>query len=1024
MDFMAGADRYANAERQRLGRSVSIMRNRRGAVGARRLGVAVAAAALTAGLIGPVAAATHDYPFRNPHLALNARVDDLLGRLTLDEKISLLHQFQPAIPRLGVPEFKTGTEALHGLAWTTDRNNNGAVVTANATVFPQAIGLASTWDPALIKQVGSVVGDEARGYNHDSPGVWGAQLWAPVVNLLRDPRWGRNEEGYSEDSYLTGAISTAYGKGMTGDDPRDLKTAPVLKHYLANNNEVHRDTTSSNLRPRVKHEYDELAFKPAISADAATGVMASYNLVNGRPNTVSPDLNDVVRTWTDKTLYNVSDASAPYNLTGSEQYYATNAEGFAATLKAGLDSFTVDNQNSAPTIENINAALAQGLLTEADIDTAVRHVLSIRFRLGDFDPDGGPYAHITKDVVNSPAHQRLARKTADEAMVLLKNDHSALPLNAARTKKVAVIGQLEKTLYTDWYSGTMPYKVTPLDAISEKLAGRGSVAETEGVDRIALKEITSGKYVTAGAAADGAVLKVNGTTPGPTQQFDVFDWGQGVLTLRSVANGKYVDRFNFGPSFANQAAQPNGWFVQQQFKLEDAGDGTFVIRYVGYEKAFDWAGPEQYLTVAGDGTLSLTATTAAGAAHFSKEIINSGIQSAVAAATGADAAVVVVGSMPFINGREDHDRTTMALAEGQTQLIKAVHEANPNTIVVVENSYPTTLNWEQQNIPAILWTTHAGQETGHAIADVLFGDVNPAGRLTQTWYRSEADLPDILNYDIIKADSTYQYFNGKPLYPFGHGLSYSKFRFDDLRVSPSTVQPDGTVHVTVNVTNTGQRAGDEVVQLYTHQRVSRDKEPNEQLRAFQRVHLASGQTKSIRLTLPAADLAHWDVTRNRWVVESATHDILVGASATDIRARASLRVDGEQIPARNLTTDTMAVNFDDYAGVDLVDESKVRGDAVGASTGDWIKFADTQLGQAGAGTFTASVAKAPAGPASIEIRLDDPVSGRLVGSAQVPSTGDKYTYTVTTAPLTDASGRHDVYLVFTGDVRISTFSIR
>src|ERR1041384_2972227 len=301
--------------------------------------------------------------FQDPRRPMNARIDDLLHRLTLAEKISLLHQFQPAIPRLGMPVFKTGSEALHGLAWTTDRDNNGAVVTATGTVFPQAIGLASTWDPALMHQVGAVVGNEARGFNVINPRVWGLQLWAPVVNLLRDPRWGRNEEGYSEDARLTGAIATAYGQGIEGDDPVYLRAAPVLKHYLANNNEINRDITSSNLRPRVKKEYDELAFKLPIAADAATGVMGSYNLVNGRPDTVNPDIQDVVRSWTKRTLYNVSDAGAPYNLTGSEQYHATNAEGFAAALQAGIDSSTVDNQHSDPTIQIITTAPALGLLT-------------------------------------------------------------------------------------------------------------------------------------------------------------------------------------------------------------------------------------------------------------------------------------------------------------------------------------------------------------------------------------------------------------------------------------------------------------------------------------------------------------------------------------------------------------------------------------------------------------------------------------------------------------------------------------
>lgn len=290
------------------------------------------------------------------------------------------------------------------------------------TVFPQAVGLASTWDPELMEQVGSAVGDEARGFQQERPEGWGLNLWAPVVNLLRDPRWGRNEEGYSEDPYLTGAISTAYGTGLTGGDPDHLKTAPTLKHYLANNNEVNRTTTSSDLRPRVQHEYDEAAFRPAVEADAATGVMSSYNLVNGRPATVNPDLDDTVRGWTDQTLLNVTDAFAPGNLVGDQQYYPTLAEGDAAALKAGIDSFTDNSASPAPTITAINSALQQGLLVESDIDEAVSHILAIRVRLGEFDPGGGRFGGIDRSVINSPAHQKLAREAATEAAVLLKND--------------------------------------------------------------------------------------------------------------------------------------------------------------------------------------------------------------------------------------------------------------------------------------------------------------------------------------------------------------------------------------------------------------------------------------------------------------------------------------------------------------------------------------------------------------------------------------------------------------------------
>ncbi|MEV0967716.1 glycoside hydrolase family 3 protein [Microtetraspora glauca] len=968
---------------------------------------AAAALALAAALCTSPAQAAETFPFRDPSLPLNQRIGDLLGRLTLDEKVSLLHQYQPAIDRLGIRMFKTGTEALHGVAWSTDYDANGAVVTASGTVFPQAVGLASTWDPDLIKRVGSAVGDEARGYNAENPTVWGLNLWAPVVNLLRDPRWGRNEEGYSEDPTLTGAISTAYGSGIQGDDPDHLKAAPTLKHYLANNNEIRRDTTSSNLPPRVKHEYDEAAFKPAISADAATGVMAAYNLVNGRPSTVNPDLNDVVRTWTSRDLLNVSDAGGPNNLTGSEQYHTTQAEADAATLKAGLDSFTVDDNRGGPTVTAVKAALSQGLLQESDVDTAVRHILSIRFRLGEFDPDGGPYAAITKDVVNSPANRKLARETAAKAAVLLKNSGNTLPL--APGKKVAVIGPLSDVLYTDWYSGRLPYKVTPLAGIKERAA---SVTSSEGVDRIALKDVATGRYITAGTGDAGADLKAGVTTAGDTEKFDVFDWGQGVVTLRSVANGRYVSRANWS-TLVNNQEQPTGWFVQEQFKLEKQGDGSYLIRYAGYETAYDWFGPNTYVKAAADGTLSLT--TAAEASRFAKEVVGSGVDDAVAKAKDADVAVVVVGSMPFINGREDHDRTDMNLAEGQEALVKAVRQANPNTVVVLENSYPTTITWEQANVPAILWTTHAGAETGNALADVLYGDVNPAGRLTQTWYRSAADLPDILDYDIVQRDRTYLYFKGDPLYPFGHGLSYTAFRYQGLRVTP---KGDG-YEIGVKVTNTGSRAGDEVVQLYTHQRQSRVKQPVKQLRAFQRVSLAPGGSTTVTFTLPKADLALWDATRNRFAVETATHDVMVGPSSGDIRQRTTVDVRGEKIPDRDLSTTTRAIDFDGYSGVDLVDETKARGDAVAGSRGDWIVFEDVDLKRKPV-RVTAGVASIGGG--SFELRLGSP-TGRLVATVPVAATGDVRTWGTATASLSGASGVKDLYLVFTGDLRIKDLAL-
>jgi beta-glucosidase len=990
-------------------------------------GAALLVTTLTA-LVGPGASSARaagcdlSLPFRNPSLPVNTRINDLIGRLTTAQKVSLLHQYQPAIGApLCLPDFKTGTEALHGVAWSTDKTNGGAVVDANGTTFPQAVGLASTWDPSLIKQVGNTVGQDARGYNKQNPIVWGLNLWAPVVNLLRNPLWGRNEEGYSEDPYLTTAIATAYGQGMEGDNPRYLLAAPTLKHYLAYNNEVNRGSSSSEIPPRVLQEYDQAAFRGPLQAGAATGVMASYNQVNMRPNTVNPDLATIERGWSSRTLMNVTDAGADYNVFPS--YLPDREHTAAAAIKAGIDSFTTDNTNPTGLDTAINAALTDGLLTTTDIDTAISHILAIRFRLGDFDPAGlNPYASITPAVIDDAAHQALSRTAADKAMVLLKNNHQTLPLNAASTKKIAVIGPLENTLYSDWYSGNLPYKVTPLDGITQRLGTGAAVTGTEGVDRIALKDAVTGKYVTAGTGTSGGVLGESDTAPSATSQFDVFDWGQGVVTLRNVANGKYVG-YNFS-NFKNDQAQPNGWYVQQQFVLEPRPDGNYVIRYAGYETQETWFNPSHYLTLQPDGTLNLGAKTPDQATEFSKQVITSGIGSAVGAAKGADAAVVVVGSMPFINGREAHDRTDMNLAAGQEALVQAVTKANPHTIVVLEDSYPTTINWEQQNVPAILWTTHAGQETGHALADVLFGDYNPSGHLTQTWPRSLSQVADILNYDIIKSGQTYLYSAQPPLYPFGYGLSYTTFRYGRLHLSTPEISGNGRLAATVDVTNTGPREGRDVVQLYVHQVKSRVKQPVKKLISFQNVDLAPGQTKAVTFQIHASDLAFWDVTRSKWVVERSPFQLMAGSSSADTTAEATLQVNGEVIPPRNLAVPTRAENFDDYHGTQLVDQSKAAGTAVGATAaGQWIEFADADLRDAPA-TFSAQVAKGTPGIAQIQIRLDNPVTGPVAGTATVTSTGDVYTYTTSTASLTGARGIHDVYLVFSGDLRIASFSMR
>src|SRR5690349_9430662 len=298
--------------------------------------------------------------FRDPGRPLADRVTDLLSRLTLAEKVALLHQHQAPVPRLGVGPFRTGTEALHGVAWLGE-----------ATVFPQSVGLGASWDPDLVRRVGAAVGDEVRGLHHKDPAGVGLNVWAPVVNPLRDPRWGRNEEGYAEDPWLTGVLGTAYARGLRGDDPRHLRTAPTLKHFLGYNHETERHLTSSDLPPRVLHEYELPAFRAPIAAGAAVAVMASYNFVNGRPTHLSPLINDELRTWTGDDVLVVGDAGAATNLAGEQHYLGDHAAGFAAALRAGVDCFTEDAETA---LGALHEALDRGLLTESDVDTAVRHI--------------------------------------------------------------------------------------------------------------------------------------------------------------------------------------------------------------------------------------------------------------------------------------------------------------------------------------------------------------------------------------------------------------------------------------------------------------------------------------------------------------------------------------------------------------------------------------------------------------------------------------------------------------------------
>lgn len=992
---------------------------------------------------------TNSYPFQNPDLPLEERVDDLISRFTLDEKIELMCQYQAEIPRLGVKKYKHGTEGAHGVAWLGE-----------ATVFPQNTGLACTWNPELLQKIGSVIGDEARVYFQRDPAINGLTIWAPTVDMERDPRWGRTEEAYGEDPHLTGALTTGLVKGLQGDHPFYYKAVATLKHFYGNNNEADRGSASVSIDPRNKREYYLKAFEPAFREGRAGSMMTAYNGINGTPCNFNHEVRDIVKGEWNMDGFVVGDAGDVLGTVMDHGYVGSYAEAVAGSVKAGIDSITDDQPISFRALRD---ALEQGLLTEADLDQALRNTFRVRFRLGEFDPAGrNPYSHVPEAKLCAPEHAALSRESARESVVLLKND-GLLPLRR-ETGPVAVLGPLADEAFTDWYSGTPPYRVTPLQGVTEKM-NDGSVLFGTGLDRIRLRSAASGKYVRIAAAEGGnAALIADSDDPAQAAVFERNDWGWGQVTLRAVDSGKFVTESDSGLLTAT-ADEARGWFVKEVFGFETAESGSVtmkswegkpvgpngrgelrvgeipetadesgkaertgeagrvnevggadeldVARIVAIADEFDRAG-------AGKGNGADRASGSAVSGGFIVEVVQSGIEQAVMAAKTAETAIVFVGNSPFINGKETTDRPDITLPPSQQTLIQAVRAANPRTVVVIVGSYPFAVNWEQEHVPSLMFTSHAGQELGHAVADVLFGDYNPAGRLNMTWYKSADQLPDLMDYDIIKGKRTYQYFDGEVLYPFGHGLSYTSFEYGGLSLDQTKLNAEGTVNVTLNVRNSGDLAGDEVVQLYVRAENSRVPRPLKTLKGFKRLHLAAGESRAVSFALRAEELAFWDVTRERYCVETGMYTIMVGPSSGSIAAAAALEVDGEIVPPRSFREPVKAVNYDDYDRV-FVDECREGGESIRLAWADgWIAFHDVELG-AGPARFEARVSGHPWG-GEIAVTLDSP-DGETVFACPVPPTGGRQAWTTVTCPATGLTGRRNVYLHLKGEVQISWFKL-
>jgi beta-glucosidase len=701
------------------------------------------------------------YPFNDPSLSMEKRIDNLLSLMTIDEKINCLST-NTGVPRLGVMSYGS-SEGIHGVV---QREARGKRLPITTTQFPQPPGMGESWDPDLVRQAGGVEGYEARfitqteKYNRQI-----LMLWGPQADLARDPRWGRGEEVYGEDPFFNGTMVTAFARGLEGDDPKYWQAAPLLKHFLANSNENLRTSSSSDFDQRLFWEYYSVPFRMGFQDGGARGVMASYNAWNGTVMAVNPILKSVVRDQWGVAVMS-SDGGAVHLLVDPRHLFPDQKAAVVACLKAGINQFLDRFQDET------KAALKDGSITEPEIDALLRPKFRVTIRLGLLDPpEMVPYTKI-KDAPepwNTEKDRAVSKQMALESVVLLKNENAFLPLKKNAIKSIAVIGPLADSVHWDWYGGTPPYAVTPLQGITEAV-GPG-VKVNYAADELGNSAINAAK------ASDVAVVVIgNDPTCGP-------------------------------------------------------------------DMAHDW-----HDTVDGGGTLACTVPS---------------------------------------DGREGRDRESITLE--QEQLVKQVYAVNPKTVVILISSFPFAINWSQTHVPAILHMAHSSQDEGTALAQTLFGDYNPGGHLVETWPKSLDQLPPMMDYN-IRDGRTYLYFKGEPLYPFGYGLSYTTFKYSNLRTSSSELAKDGTVTVSVDVTNTGSRAGDDVAQMYVKHLKSKVERPREELKGFQRVAVKPGETKTVQIPLKASTLAWWDEKLPGFRVEAEPIRVMIGSSSADIQLTTEVRV--------------------------------------------------------------------------------------------------------------------------------------
>jgi beta-glucosidase len=857
--------------------------------------------------------------YRNLDLSFEARAADLVSRMSLEEKISQLQNDAVAIPRLGVPAYEWWNEALHGVA------RAGA-----ATVFPQAIGISSTFDVPLMAEVATAISDEARAKHSQALRLdqhqryQGLTFWSPNINIFRDPRWGRGQETYGEDPYLTARMGVAFVKAMQGDDPKYRKVDATAKHYAVHSG-PEADRHHFDVHPSERDLWETYlpAFRALVQEGHVASVMGAYNRINGESASGSPRmLQQILRDQWGFKGYVVSDCDSVDDIWEFHKLVGTPAEAAAIAIKSGLEV------NCGKTYAALTEAVRKGLVTEAEIDTAVKRAFLTRFQLGMFDPDEKvKWAQIPFGVNQSPEHDALARRVAQESIVLLKNS-GVLPLDRSKLRNIAVVGPTADEVMSllGNYYGTPGSPATILEGIRAAVGPQTRVHYSRGADLVEGRAepraapLIEPAYLRPEAGSSTQGLKGEYFRGRDLAGVPVltridprvaFRWDRGAPTDTLVAQGELT---------AANALGVDEYSARWTGKLLPPASGRYEL-VVGANDGFRLYIDGKLITDAWQQNQRVTSKGAfvdleAGRSYDLKleyfeadrdaEIrlawnlpgAKPPFEEALDAAMASDVVVYVGGLTGDVEGEEMRvnypgfaggDRTDLRLPASQQKLLGALQATGKPVILVLTTGSALAIDWAQAKLPAILVAWYPGQRGGNAVADVLFGDSNPAGRLPITFYKADEKLPPFDDYSM--KNRTYRYFEGRALYPFGHGLSYTTFAYSHLVLDRSSVSKDGTAQVTVDVKNTGRRAGDEVVQLYLQPVNPSRARALKELRGIERISLSPGETRRVSFAIqPTRDLSIYDDVKKAYAVDAGTFEVQIGASSADVRARSRLVV--------------------------------------------------------------------------------------------------------------------------------------